>query len=198
MVFMLLGLTGNIASGKSTVACIFQKNGIPNVNADNIAREIVKPGEKAWELIIEYFGQAILLPDNNIDRKKLGDIVFRNSVKRKKLEEITHPFIIERMMVKVKILEKDFKYVLVEVPLLFETKIESIFDLIVLVYADKQTQLERLMLREGLSEKEALFRINSQIDVEVKKERADVIINNNLGLEKTEEQVLWLISRLKK
>ncbi|MGD9677553.1 MAG: dephospho-CoA kinase [Vulcanibacillus sp.] len=195
---MLLGLTGNIASGKSTVACIFQKNGIPNVNADNIAREIVKPGEKAWELIIEYFGQAILLPDNNIDRKKLGDIVFRNSVKRKKLEEITHPFIIERMMVKVKILEKDFKYVLVEVPLLFETKIESIFDLIVLVYADKQTQLERLMLREGLSEKEALFRINSQIDVEVKKERADVIINNNLGLEKTEEQVLWLISRLKK
>jgi len=166
---MLLGLTGNIASGKSTVASIFKKNGMPNVNADSISREIVKPGEKAWELIFEYFGQDILLPDKNIDRKKLGDIVFRNSTKRKKLEEITHPFIIERTMAKAKILEENFNYVLVEVPLLFETKMESLFDLIVLVYADKQTQVERLMLREGLSEKEALFRINSQIDVEVKK-----------------------------
>ena len=194
---MLLGLTGNIASGKSTVASIFKKNGMPNVNADSISREIVKPGEKAWELIFEYFGQDILLPDKNIDRKKLGDIIFRNSTKRKKLEEITHPFIIERTMAKAKILEENFKYVLVEVPLLFETKMESFFDLIVLVYADKQTQVERLMLREGLSEKEALFRINSQIDVEVKKERADVIINNNQSLEKTEEQVLRLIKDLK-
>lgn len=190
---MLLGLTGGIASGKSTVVDIFKKNGIPTVDTDSIAREIVEPGEKAWVKIVEYFGQAILLPDKTINRKKLGDIVFRSQIKRKKLEKITHPIIIEETMKRAKKLEEKFNMVVVDVPLLFEANMEASFDLIIVVYVDKITQLRRLIDRDNISKEEALLRIETQIDIEIKKEKADIIINNNLKIEETEKQVKNLI-----
>lgn len=195
---MLIGLTGGIGSGKSTVANMFNKKGIPVVDADAIAREVVEPGKKAWERIVEHFGKEILLPDNNIDRKKLGSIIFNDVQQRKRLNDITHPIIILEIMNKAKELEKHHHQVIVDIPLLFESKREPLFDLIIVVYADKKTQLQRLMERDHLSEKEALQKIEAQFDLEQKKEKADIIIYNDRGLENTEKQIDEIIKNWEK
>ena len=195
---MLIGLTGGIGSGKSTVANMFNKKGIPVVDADAIAREVVEPGKKAWEKIVEHFGKEILLPDNNIDRKKLGSIIFNDVHQRKRLNDITHPIIILEIMNKAKELEKKHHQVIVDIPLLFESKREPLFDLIIVVYADKKTQLQRLMERDHLSEKEALQKIEAQFDLEQKKEKADIIIYNDKGLDNTEKQIDEIIKNWEK
>lgn len=195
---MLIGLTGGIGSGKSTVANMFNKKGIPVVDADTIAKKVVEPGEEAWEKIVEHFGKEILLPDQNIDRRKLGSIIFSDIQQRQVLNDITHPIIILEIMNKAKELEKQHHHVIVDIPLLFESKREPLFDLIIVVYAEKETQLQRLMERDHLSAKEALQRIEAQFDLEQKKEKADIIIYNDKGLENTEKQVDELIKYWKK
>ncbi len=193
---MLLGLTGSIGSGKSTVVDFIKQKGMPVIDSDSIAREIVEPERQAWKEIVEYFGDEILLPDKRIDRKKLGDIIFRSLEERKVLELITHPRIIDEMMIRANDLKKYNEHVLIDVPLLFETQSEKYFDLIIVVYTDKKKQVERLMLRDNIDEEEALLKISTQMDIEKKRRKADIVIYNNKDLQETKKQVEKIFTNL--
>ncbi len=193
---MLIGLTGGIASGKSTVSQLFQKYGIPIVDADLVAREVVEPGQVAWKKIVESFGEDILLSDMTINRKKLGDTIFQNAEKRNVLNNITHPIIISAMMNKAKELEKSHQIVILDIPLLFESKREELFNFIILVYVNSTIQLQRLMARDKINRNDAFYKITSQMSLEEKKEKANIIIYNDDKIEKTEEQVLNIIKKL--
>jgi len=198
---MLIGLTGGIASGKSTVAATLERLGAIIIDADVIAREVVKKGEKAWKEIVVVFGTNILKEDGEINRKKLADLVFSDSEKLKILNRITHPRIIEKINQKVsEIIEKDRKAVIILVaPLLIETGLYKIVDEVWVVYTDNNTQLKRLMERDGLSREEAEKRIGAQIPIEEKLKFADVIIDNSGDLNKTYEQLykIWEETRHK-
>ncbi|BFH15435.1 dephospho-CoA kinase [Paenibacillus melissococcoides] len=188
---MNIGLTGGIASGKSTVSRLLVERGALLVDADRIAREIVLPGSPALDQIAERFGADMLLPDGSLDRKRLGNVVFSNTAERKALEEITHPAIRQEMMTQMRRLEGEHpqSLVVVDVPLLYESGLTDRFEEIVVVYVPKEIQLERLMRRDGLTEAEASERLLSQWDIEMKRERADYVIDNSKGMEETRQQV---------
>lgn len=190
---MLIGLTGGIGSGKSTVADIFRKYGFPIIDSDKIAREIVEPYKEAWQEIVQYFGKGILNSDNTLNRNKLGDIIFHDPNKREKLNQITHPIIISRILADAKELQKRNKHVIVEVPLLYESNIENLFDLIIVVYVDKSTQLQRVVERDQIGQTLALAKINAQLSLEIKKDKADFVVYNNDGFDKTKQQVESII-----
>ncbi len=190
---MIIGLTGGISSGKSTVINLFRKYGYPIVDADLIAREVVEPKKEAWQKIVHYFGEDILMADQSIDRKKLGALIFSNQEKRMLLNEITHPIIISEIMQQATLLQEQNNHVIVDIPLLFESKREELFDLIIVVYVNKEIQLHRLMNRDQINREEALQKIASQMDLEKKKEKADLIIYNDQSIEETERQVLEII-----
>ncbi|RJG21557.1 dephospho-CoA kinase [Paenibacillus thiaminolyticus] len=193
---MNIGLTGGIASGKSTVSLLLVERGALLVDADRIAREIVLPGSPALDQIADRFGADMLLPDGSLDRKRLGNVVFSDDVKRKALEEITHPAIRQEMMTQMRRLEEEHpqSLVVVDVPLLYESGLTDRFEEIVVVYVPQAIQLERLMRRDGLTEAEASERLLSQWDIEKKRERADYVIDNSKGMEETRQQVeqFWL------
>ncbi|WCF06850.1 dephospho-CoA kinase [Paenibacillus thiaminolyticus] len=193
---MNIGLTGGIASGKSTVSRLLVERGALLVDADRIAREIVLPGSPALDQIADRFGADMLLPDGSLDRKRLGNVVFSDAAKRKALEEITHPAIRREMMTQMRRLEEEHpqSLVVVDVPLLYESGLTDRFEEIVVVYIPQAIQLERLMRRDGLTEAEASERLLSQWDIEKKRERADYVIDNSKGLEETRQQVdqFWL------
>lgn len=195
---MLIGLTGSISTGKSTVSKIFIKYGIPVIDSDKIAREIVEPQKKAWKQIVEYFGQDILHTDTSINRKKLGEIIFDSIEKKKVLEEITHPIIFAEIHQIVKMLEKEHSIIVVDVPLLYEANVQNMFDKIIVVYVEKEEQLLRLIKRDKISKENANLRINAQLDINNKKEKADILINNNLSEKETEKQVKEIIDFLHK
>ena len=169
-----IAITGNIASGKSQVEKLLKKAGYPVYDADIIAHDILNN-------INDFYGYDVFT-DGKIDRNKLGKLVFENADLRKKLEDITHP---EIMSAIINLFEKhkEDKYIFVSVPLLYEAGFDSIFDKVLLVSVDKNTQLKRLMSRNNFSEKEAKLRISSQIPQEEKISKADYIIENNSSLE---------------
>ncbi|TRM12922.1 dephospho-CoA kinase [Lentibacillus cibarius] len=177
---LIIGLTGSIASGKSTVSLMFDDYQIPVIDADKISREVVMPGETAYEQIVEMFGESILRDDKTIDRKKLGDIVFADEKKRKQLNSVVHPAVREKMLKKrdAKTASGE-KCVVLDIPLLFESKLTHLVDKTVVVYVDEEVQLERLMNRDGYSKKEAYQRIHAQMPVKEKAALADAVINNN-------------------
>ncbi|MGG3839333.1 dephospho-CoA kinase [Paenibacillus thiaminolyticus] len=193
---MNIGLTGGIASGKSTVSRLLVERGALLVDADRIAREIVLPGSPALDQIADRFGADMLLPDGSLDRKRLGNVVFSNAAARKALEEITHPAIRQEMITQMRRLEEEHpqSLVVVDVPLLYESGLTDRFEEIVVVYVPQAIQLERLMRRDGLTEAEASERLLSQWDIEMKRERADYVIDNSNGIEETGQQVeqFWL------
>ncbi len=192
-----VGLTGGIATGKSTVARMFQEHGIPVVNSDLVAREVVEPGTEGHKLVVEAFGKEILNPDGSINRKRLGELVFSDPQKRKRLEEILHPLITRRMGQKLEALEKaGVPLVVVEVPLLFEKGLQRSMDFTVVVRAPEKVQIKRLMQREGLSKQQALKRIKSQMPLEDKVKMADFVIDNSGDLEATKKQVSHVIKHL--
>lgn len=177
---LIIGLTGSIASGKSTVSSMFDDFNIPVIDADKLARVVVNPGEKAYEEVIHTFGQEILREDTTLDRKKLGAIIFADEEKRKRLNSIVHPAIREEMLQrKDTYLEAGEKCVVLDIPLLFESKLTHFADKTVVVYVDEDVQLKRLMERDEYTEEEAKQRIHTQIPVKQKAELADAIINNN-------------------
>jgi len=190
---MLIGLTGGIGSGKSTVADIFSKYGFPIIDSDKIAREVVEPDEQAWQKIVQYFGKEVLNSDNTLDRKKLGEIIFHDPIKREQLNQITHPIIIARILSEADKLQKKHKHVIVEIPLLYESNSENLFDLIIVVYVDQKTQLQRVIERDQIGQALALAKIEAQISLEIKKDKADFVIYNDHGIEKTREQVEAII-----
>jgi dephospho-CoA kinase len=190
-----IGLTGGIATGKSTVAKMLVQRGAMLIDLDQIAREVVAPGQPALAQIAERFGQAILQPDGSLDRKRLGAIVFADEERRKELEQITHPAIRSVMKTRMQEYERDHpdKLVVVDVPLLFESGLSPMYDRVVVVYVPRSEQLRRLMERDKLTREDAEKRLNAQMDIEQKKRLADVVIDNSGSLEETERQIeqLW-------
>lgn len=188
---MNIGLTGGIAAGKSTVSRMLTDRGAALVDLDQIAREVVTPGQAALRLIAERFGPEVLNADGTLNRAKLGEIVFSDEAERKALEAITHPAIRARMLERMEAFrsERPERLVVVDVPLLYESGLQSYFEQIMVVYVPRSVQLERLMKRNGLSEEEANRRIGAQMDIEEKKRMADIVIDNSGSLDETERQV---------
>jgi dephospho-CoA kinase len=196
---LIVGLTGGIASGKSTVARMFSEEGGYVVDTDMISREVVTPGKRGWQEVVNFFSRDILNSDGTLNRKKLGDIVFSNPEKRKKLEEILHPKIYEEQTKKIReILKRNNRaIVIVDVPLLIEVNKHKSFDRVILVYVSPQIQIERLMKRDGLSLGDAHRRISSQMSIDSKVKYAHYVINNEGSLKKTRERVKEVFQRLK-
>ncbi len=181
----LIGVTGSIGSGKSTVASLLAKKGAIVIDADKIARRVVEPGKPAWGKVVGRFGKEILNADQTINRRKLGKIVFENPKELESLNNIVHPPVIEEIDDIVDQVEKEFKdgkIVVIDAPLLIEVGLHKICDLTVVIKADKNIRLERIV-SQGLSEEEAKSRINSQQNKGRLEGEADVVIQNNGTLE---------------
>jgi len=187
----VIGLTGNIACGKSVVARMFEELGARVIDADRIARWVVEPGEPAWKEIVERFGNGILNPDRTINRGKLGGVVFKDKEKREELNSITHPRIIERIKELIQEYGKEkVGVVIVEAALIVEKGgMKPLIDDLIVVTADEETQIRRLMERNGFSREEALSRIKSQMPVSEKVKHATYVIDNSGPLEETRKQV---------
>ena len=186
----IIGLTGGIASGKSTVAKVIKDLGIIVIDADQVAREVVQVGESAYYQIIKTFGKGILNDDQTINRDKLGAIIFNDKDKRKKLNDIVHPAIRKRMNEqKEKYISEGKKTIVLDIPLLFESNRTDQVDKILLVYVNEDVQLQRLMERNHLNKEEAMARIKSQIPLSKKKQMADEVIDNNGTIEETKKQL---------
>jgi len=192
---LIIGLTGGIASGKSTVAKMLRELAIPVIDADEIAREVVQIGEDAYLQIVEQFGEGILQEDKNIDRLKLGSIVFNDEAKRKLLNSIVHPAIRQRMMQKKEeYVSVGEQTVVLDIPLLFESNLTHLVHKTIVVYVDDQIQLERLMERNGFSKEEAEVRIRAQMPLKEKVKKADAVIDNNGSLAQTKAQLLTILA----
>ncbi|KOO46861.1 dephospho-CoA kinase [Priestia koreensis] len=196
---LVIGLTGGIASGKSTVSNMLKEMNIPVIDADVIAREVVEPGEKAYEQIVEAFGEEILAVDKTLNRVKLGSIIFADEQKRTILNGIVHPAVRQSMLSqKEKLIEANEPLVVLDIPLLFESNLTHLVDKVLLVYVDESVQLDRLMKRNDLSEQEAMNRIASQMKLIEKVSLADAVINNNGSVEETKQQLLSVLAFLDK
>lgn len=194
----VFGLTGGICAGKSTVAGMFREEGIPVVDADGIAREIVGPGSPAHGEIVRAFGKGILLADGGIDRRKLGAIVFADPSKRRKLEEITHPPIAAGIASALARLESEgHRLAIVEAALIHEKGRGGLFEAVIAVLCDKDLQVRRLVLRDGISDGMARERIASQMDPEEKARASDIVIDNSGDLRRTRSRVRDLVSSWK-
>lgn len=190
----VIGLTGGIASGKSTVSNILKELGAVVIDVDLIGRDVVVQGETAYNKIIENFGEDILMSDGSINRKKLGNIVFSDHQKLTLLNQITHPEIIKKVKDIILFYEKENKKaVVVDAAILIEMGLYKCVDCIWLVVVDKETQLIRLMDRDKLSRNNAQNRINAQITDEQRMEYTNVVIDNTQTLDKVKEKVseLW-------
>ncbi|WP_148357424.1 dephospho-CoA kinase [Peribacillus simplex] len=191
----IIGITGGIASGKSSVSLYLQELGFTIVDADLASRAVVEPGEEAYHQVVKAFGEDILLTDGNIDRVKLGSIIFHDEEKRLLLNGIVHPAVRNWMHLKTEeALSSGEETVFMDIPLLFESKLTFMVEKTLLVYVDEQVQLQRLMNRNGLSETEALARINSQMPLADKKVLADAVIDNNGDINETKRQVKSVLS----
>jgi dephospho-CoA kinase len=187
----LIGLTGGIASGKSTVSQMLRESGAFIVDADKLSREITQPGKPAWREIIEKFGQDLVQDNGEIDRKRLGQLVFANKQDRAELEQITHPRIEAAAIAAVNAATAGgFDVIVLDAPLLIEAGWHTKVDAVWIVYVDEQTQLTRLMSRDNSSEQAARSRINAQLALTEKLKYADVVIDNNNTIETTKKNVL--------
>ncbi|GAB6026767.1 hypothetical protein CHUAL_013266 [Chamberlinius hualienensis] len=185
----LVGLTGGIASGKSTVAYELHKLGVVVLDADVIARQVVEPGKKAWKKISKAFPEAIK-DSGEIDREKLGQIIFSDASKRKLLDHITHPEIYKTMFWEaVTLLLKGEKFIVLDLPLLFESGVVlDYLHKIIVVTCNEEQQIERLCHRNALNKEDALRRIKAQMPLEEKCKKAQFIINNSGSLSETKSQ----------
>ena len=197
---IIIGLTGGIGSGKSSVAAMFKDEGAYVIDFDYLARVVVEPDTPAWRDIVDYFGQEILFPDRTLNRSKLAEIVFSDALSRKALEGFTHPRIFEKRDILLKnIKAKDSQaIVIVDVPLLFELSLNKNFDTIILVYVSRDIQIERTIKRDDILKEEVEKRLKAQINIEKKKLLSDYIINNEGSLKNTRDQVKKVNHELKK
>jgi dephospho-CoA kinase len=189
--FFRVGLTGGIASGKSTVSRQLAELGCRLVDADVLAREVVAPGEPAWRAIVEEFGRDIVLPDGQLDRKRLGALVFADPGRRKVLEALTHPAIMARRqaILDAWTTEGFDGLVVLDIPLLFEISAAAHVDRVILVYAEREAQLERIMRRDGFDRTEAERRLASQMPLAGKLRHAHYVIDSSGAPEETAAQV---------
>jgi dephospho-CoA kinase len=193
-----IGVTGGIATGKTTVAGMLSDLGALLIDFDSLARIAQQPGKPAFRDIVDFFGEQILTRDGELDRKQLAAIVFRDVEKRRRLEHFTHPRIFEEY-------ERQFErysnqnpdaIIQVVIPLLIENNLQSMFDKIVLVFISKTEQIKRLMIRDGISKRSAERILAAQLPIDEKRQYADFIIDNTQTLEQTRRQVEALWERL--
>lgn len=188
---LLLGVTGGIGSGKSTVASMLKEKGVPTVDFDILAREVVEPGKKAFNDIVDYFGSRVVADDGTLDRKRLSKIVFGDGDERKKLESFTHPPIFEAFSTRINAISKDHPggVIQVVIPLLLEANLQHLFDRILVVYVPREIQLKRLVDRDKITDEGAVLIMKSQIPLDEKIKFADFVVDNSSTLDKTREQV---------
>ena len=194
----LVGLTGGIASGKSTVAKILESLGAAIVNADTLSREAVEPGREAWQEIVAAFGAEVLQPDQSLDRQKLRTIIFNNPSARRQLESIIHPRV--RALAEQKIRDHaaaGYGVIVYEVPLLFEGNLHEWLHPVILVACDVKTQLQRLQQRDGLDRAQAQKHIDAQMSLAEKRRLADYVIENNGSLDELKRQVEAVLEKIK-
>ena len=195
---ILVGLTGGVATGKTTVAKMFKQCGAAVIDADQLAHDVVKPGKPAWREIVKTFGKTILNPDRTLNRRELGAIVFGNRTKLHQLERIIHPHVArEQARLTKQATKKDpHAVVIYDVPLLFEAGIDKRVDRTIVVTADRDTQIARLKKRNGFSRAEAIRRIRSQMPLAKKIQRADHVLNGTFPRSSLRKQVGQLFNSL--
>jgi len=191
----VVGLTGGIATGKSTVSTMLAEAGARIIDADELAREVVRPDLPAWEAVVAHFGPGILQADRTIDRDRLGALIFQDPGLKAVLERIVHPAVAEAMAARLAEFARNApdSVLVLDVPLLYEAKMDAGLERVIVVYAPENVQLERLIRRNGLSRAEALARIGAQMPIAEKRRRADTVIDNSGSLAATGDQVraLW-------
>lgn len=192
---LVVGLTGGIGVGKSTILNIFKELEVKTIDADVIAHKVLEPKTEVWKAIIDYFGKRVLEKDLTINRKKLADMVFTNPVDMQRLDQIAHPPIIKEIKRNIDEIFANDKnsIIIVDAPLLFESYIGPLMDKIIVVSVPARTQMQRLMRRDGLSNLQAKLRIKSQMPQEEKVKYADYIINGSDTITEISEQVkkIW-------
>lgn len=195
----IIGITGGIATGKSTFSDILKEMNYRIIDADKIAKDSMKKGGKSYNKTVSYFGNRILQEDGQVDRKALGNLVFNNPKLLKALNEITHPDIFQE--IKNQIEESSRDLIFLDIPLLFEEYdriLEYGIDVheIWLVYTDRNTQIDRLMERDSLSKAEAIRRIDSQLSIDIKRDRADRVILNLESIDKFKAEIDLLLKEI--
>jgi len=186
-------LTGNIASGKSTVAGMLREAGIPVLDADRISREVTAPGGRAYDAVVQAFGRGIVLDDGTIDRKRLGEIVFTDPASREQLERITHPAILEAMKEAIAGIEREgHRAAVVEATLIHESGRKGLFEAVISVTCDRETAISRLIARDGMSRGQAEARLRAQMDAGLKAGASDYVVDNSGEIEATRRQVVSL------
>ena len=195
----VIGLTGGIASGKSTVSKILAQTGAPVIDADKIAHEVVMPKQLAWEKIVSHFGISVILDSGQLNRAALGAKVFSNPTERKWLENLIHPLVQVAIEQAIQVCQHEKKEIVVlDIPLLYEVGWETLVDETWVVSVDATTQLNRLVQRDHLLLVQAQKRIDSQMSLTEKVKRADYVIDNMFDLAKTREQVLKRWNQIRK
>jgi len=190
-------LTGNIGSGKSTVAAMLREAGIPVLDADRISREVTAPGGRAYDVVVQAFGRGIVRDDGSIDRKRLGEIVFTDPQLRSKLEAITHPAILEAIKEALSGIEREgHRIAVVEATLIHESGRKGLFEAVISVSCDRETAISRLAARDGMSRAQAEARLRAQMPSDLKAGASDHLIDNSGDIESTRRQVVALIEVL--
>lgn len=186
-------MTGNIGSGKSTVAAMLREAGIPVLDTDRISREVTAPGGRAYAAVVQAFGRGIVRADGSIDRKRLGDIVFSDPGSRERLEKITHPAILEAMKEAIAGLDRvGHRAAVVEATLIHESGRKGLFDAVISVTCDRETALSRVAARDGMPRGQAEARLRAQMNADRKAEASDYLIDNSGDIDSTRRQVAAL------
>ena len=194
----IIGITGGIASGKSTVTDFLKQQGYQVIDADQVVHELQEPGERLYQALLSAFGPAILQEDGRLDRPKLGAMIFGNPELLAQSSQIQNQIIHEELAGRRDLLEEMEDIFFMDLPLLFELQYEDWFDQIWLVDVTEETQLSRLMTRNGLSQEEAEKRIAAQLSLREKRKRADVLIDNNGPREATRQQIRDALQKLER
>jgi dephospho-CoA kinase len=190
---LIAALTGGIATGKSTVCRILSQAGALIVDADQIARDVVAPNQTAWKQIAAHFGPAVLEADGSINRPALAALIFSDASQKQALNAIVHPYVLERMARQIAVLAAQGppdRVIIADIPLLMELAMESRFRQVILVYAPRATQLKRLMARDALTCEQAAARLNAQLPIDAKKEKATLVIDNSGSFDQLQDAAL--------
>ncbi len=195
MMKKVIGITGGIASGKSNVCNVIKNEGYQIIDSDKINRDLSLKDEPIYLKIVEKFGTEYLTSDGEIDKKKLAKLIFHDSKAKEVLNNISHPIIINEIKRQIDLATDDI--IFVEIPLLYEAHLEYLCDKVICVFLNKKTQVERLMQREGIDEDYALEKIHSQMDLYIKKIKADFVVDSKGDFDETKKQVIKILKEIK-
>lgn len=187
---MIIGLTGSIASGKSTISAMLKEKGFPIIDADLVARQVVEPGTANLQEIERVFGPVVMNEDGTLNRDSLGQLIFHDPAKRKQLNDLMHPAIRSEMLrMRDELFEQGQKTIIMDIPLLFESRLQHFVNKILVVSVTEEMQLHRLMNRNSLSKEEAETRIQSQLPISEKEKGADAVIYNDGSIDQSKVQL---------